>query len=248
VSRGRQSSYMDPVRLGLIVRALRRRRGWTQVRLATEASVSRSTVQLLERGGSDHLTGGTVRRVSVALGARFEQRLLWQGEALDRLLDHNHARLVEHVVRWLREAGWDVSPEVTFALRGERGSIDVLGRHEPSHSLLVVEVKTVVPDMQLLLAGIDRKARLSPLIARERGWVAVSAVGRLLVLPADRTARRRVALHAATLASALPDRTVAVRRWVRSPSGPISGIAFVSDAGVIGGRHRVPAAHRPRRA
>jgi len=239
---------MDAVRLGLLVRALRRRRSWTQVRLAAEARVSRSTVQLVERGGADDLTGATLRRIAVALGARFDHRLLWQGEALDRLLDHDHARLVEHVVRWLREAGWDVIPEVTFAVRAERGSIDVLGWHAASRTLLMVEVKTVVPDMQALLAGLDRKARLSPFIARERGWVSVFAAGRLLVLPADRTARRRVVEHAATLAAALADRTVAVRRWVRAPHGPTAGITFVPDAGVMSNQHRVTDPPRASRA
>jgi transcriptional regulator with XRE-family HTH domain len=248
VSGGWQAALMDPVRLGLLLRALRRRRGWTQVRLAAEARVSRSTVQLVERGGSDDLTGGTLRRVAGALGARFDQRLLWQGEALDRLLDHDHARLVEHVVRWLRGTGWDVVPEVTFAVRGERGSIDVLGWHPARRTLVTVEVKTVVPDMQGLLAGLDRKARLSPLIARERGWVGVSTTGRVLVLPADRTARRRVVEHGATLAAALPARTVAVRRWIREPHGPIAGIMFVSDAGVMSNRHRVAGPPRASRA
>jgi transcriptional regulator with XRE-family HTH domain len=229
---------VDPVRLGLIVRALRRRRGWTQRRLAELAQVSRSAIARIERGGSDDFTGALVRRVAVALGARFEQRLLWQGEALDRLLDQDHARIVEAVVRWLREAGWDVVPEVTFAIRGERGSIDVLAFHEATGTLLVVEVKSVVPDLGAMLAALDRKARLAAAIARERGWVATS-VGRLLVLPDDRTARRRVQLHAATLDAALPARTAEVRRWVRDPRGRLAGILFLPVVGVGGARQRV---------
>lgn len=197
-------------------------------------------MQLVERGGADRTTGTPLRRLAVALGARFEQRLLWQGEALDRLLDEDHARLVERVVRWLRDAGWDVVPEATFSIRGERGSIDVLAWHPASRTLLVVEVKTVVPDMQALLAGVDRKARLAPTVARERGWGAPSSVGRIVVLPAHRTARRRVVQHASTLDAALPDRTVAVRRWVRDPGGrAIAGILFVPDAAGTGNRHRV---------
>ena len=56
------------------------------------------------------------------MGARFEQRVLWQGEALDRLLDADHAAIVERVIRWLRAEGWEAVPEVTFAIRGERGA------------------------------------------------------------------------------------------------------------------------------
>ena len=120
---------MDAVRFGLALRALRRRRAWTQQQLADRVGVSRSAVQRLERGGVDDFTGRVVRLVAVGLGARYDQRLLWQGEALDRLLDREHAAIVEHVVRWLRSEGWTVVPEATFAVYGERGSIDVLAFH-----------------------------------------------------------------------------------------------------------------------
>jgi transcriptional regulator with XRE-family HTH domain len=232
---------MDAVRLGLIFPALRRRKGWTQETLADEARVSRGSIQRIERGEAESFTGDPLRRLAVALGARFEQRLLWQGEALDRLLDERHARLVERVIRWLRAEGWVVVPEATFATVSERGSIDVLAWHAETGTLLVVEVKTVVPDMQGLLAGVDRKARVAPSMAKARGW-RTTAVGRIVVLPDDRTARRRVAQHAATLEAALPARTREVKRWVRRPVGAIAGIVFVPDARVVGARHRVPAA------
>jgi transcriptional regulator with XRE-family HTH domain len=229
---------MDEVRFGLIARALRRRRGWTQERLAQEAGVARSAVGRVERGEAEAFTGRTLRRIAVALGARFEQRLLRHGEGLDRLLDEHHARLVEAVVTELRRLGWEVVPEATFAVAGERGSIDVLAWHAETGTLLVIEVKSVVPDMQAMLAGIDRKARLAPAIARSRGW-RPAAVARLLVLPDDRTARRRVEASSATLDAALPARTVAVRRWLAGPRGPLSGILFLSDGAVSGARHRV---------
>ena len=174
----------------------------------------------------------------MALGARFEQRILWQGEALDRLLDADHAALVERVVSWLRGEGWEVVPEATFAIHGERGSIDVLAYHPETGALLVVEVKSTMPDVQGTLSGVDRKARLAPALARERGW-RVTCVGRLLVLPEDRTARRRVARHDATFAATLPDRNREVRRWVGDPAGDLRGLLFLSGANQQGGRHRV---------
>ena len=42
-----------------------------------------------------------LRTLVDALGARLDCRLLWNGEALDRLLDESHAALVETVVLWL---------------------------------------------------------------------------------------------------------------------------------------------------
>jgi hypothetical protein len=181
-------------------------------------------------------------RVAAALGARVDVRLLWQGEGLDRLLDAGHADLVERTVELLGSSAWQVATEVSFNLRGERGSIDILAFHPATGSLLVIEVKSVVPDMQAMLAGVDRKGRLARDIARERGW-QVTSVTRLLVLPDDRTARRRVERHAATFRTALPARTVDVRRWIQRPAGSMDGVLFLSDAHHTSARHRV-ASHR----
>lgn len=230
---------MDAVRVGLSLRALRRRRGWTQQALADRARLSRSTVQRIERGCADDFTARSLRAIATALDARFDFSLRWHGEELDRLLDADHAALVEHVVAWLRREGWTVAAEVTFAIAGERGSVDVLAFDERTGTLLVVEVKTVVPDMQSMLAALDRKVRLATRIAAQRGWRATS-VSRLLVLPGDSTTRRRAALHAETLAAVLPARTNAVRAWVRRPIRPLAGILFLPRA-VLGARarHRV---------
>ena len=165
-------------------------------------------------------------------------RVLWQGEELDRLLDGDHARLVEAIVERLVAAGWVAVPEATFAIGAERGSIDVLAWHPGTGHLLVVEVKSVVPDLQATLAGVDRKTRLAPAIARARGW-DVQAVSRLLVLPEDRTARRRLEQFASTFDRAFPDRTVGVRRWMASPDRAIAGVMFVSGATRARARHRV---------
>jgi hypothetical protein len=164
-------------------------------------------------------------------------RLLWQGEGLDRLLDAAHARVVEVVLQTLAERGWQALPEVTFNRFGERGSIDVLGWHPACRALLVVEVKSVVPDVQAMLAGLDRKARLAPRLASDRGWM-VRHVSRLLVLPNDRTSRRRVADHRATFGLAYPARTRAIRRWLVAPDGAIAGILFVPSSQSTTRRHR----------
>jgi transcriptional regulator with XRE-family HTH domain len=230
---------MDHVRFGLALRALRRRRAWTQQQLADRASLSRSAVQRIERGGVDDFTGRTVRKIAVALGARYDQRILWQGEGLDRLLDKDHAAIVEQVIRWLRAEGWDVVPEATFVLAGQRGSVDVLAFQAATGSLLIVEVKSVVPDMQAMLSSMDRKMRAAPILARERGW-RIASVSRVLVLPDDRTARRRIETHRATVDAVLPARTRDVRRWARSPSGAIAGILFLPRAAARG-RHRIVA-------
>jgi HTH-type transcriptional regulator/antitoxin HipB len=235
---------MDPVRFGLAIRALRHRRGWTQQELARRARMSRSAVSRVERGQGDSLSVRTLVHLCAALAARVSVRVLWQGEELDRLLDGDHARLVEWVVERLSAAGWVVVPEATFHVGGERESIDVLAWHPATGHLLVVEVKSVVPDIQATLSGVDRKARVAPVVARGRGWT-VRSVSRILVLPDDRTARRRVDQFAATFARAFPERTVTIRRWIDAPDRAVAGVMFVSGATQAGTRHRVRTASRP---
>lgn len=238
---------MDPVRFGLAIRALRRRRGWTQATLGERCGLSQSTISDIETGLAFASTVDTLGRVVTALGARIQVRVLAHGEDLDRLLDASHARLVDVVAAFLRRRGWEVVPEATFSVYGERGSVDLLAYHPASGSLLVIEVKSAIPDVQATLAGIDRKARIAPALAREHGW-RVSSVSRWLVVPGDATTRRRVEAHGATFAAALPERTRAMKRWASDPSGRVAGIVFASATGGGGGRQRLGRRGGPVRA
>jgi transcriptional regulator with XRE-family HTH domain len=220
---------MDIERFGQGIRAVRCKLGWTQAQLGDRAGVSQVAVSRAERGAAQAVSLPALDRIARALGARASLRLYWHGENLDRLLDAAHAGLVEQVVQLLRANGWEVVPELTFSVYGERGSIDVLAWHPGHRALLVVEVKSTVADMQAMLAGIDRKLRLAPGLATERGWV-VRHTSRLLVLPGDSTARRRIDAHAATVSQVLPLRTVAVRRWMRKPEGPMGGVLFLAGS------------------
>ena len=78
---------MDVVRFGLGMRALRRRRRWTQAELARRVRLSPSAIGRIERGRSDRVTVQTLDRVAAELGGRVDVRLLWK-KGLDRLLDH----------------------------------------------------------------------------------------------------------------------------------------------------------------
>jgi transcriptional regulator with XRE-family HTH domain len=139
---------MDVIRFGLGVRALRRKRGWTQDDLAAKSQVSRTAVWRIERGRADRVAVHVLVRVVAALGARIDVRLLWHGEGLDRLLDAGHADLVERTLRLLASSDWMTATEVSFNVRGERGSIDILAFHPGTGSLLVIEIKSVVPDLK----------------------------------------------------------------------------------------------------
>ncbi len=196
----------------------------------------------VENGGADVVTPQSLDRIAQALGARVVLRLDWNGEGLDRLLDASHAAIVESTVRLLHPGGWVVRTEVTFALAGERGSVDVLAWHEPTAQLLVIEVKSVVPDAQDTLSKLDRKTRLALRIAPAT-WRARS-VSSLLVIGETRTNRRRIEVLGATFDAAYPDRNVAVRRFLRSPgsrptSQPIRGLLFLPASTQANTRHRI---------
>jgi transcriptional regulator with XRE-family HTH domain len=218
---------MDDQRVGRIVRALRRRRGWRQLDLARAAGCSQNLVSLVERGHLERASTRLLRRVMAALDAVAVIEIRWRGAALDRLLDEDHARLSGAIATELARLGWEVQPEVSYSSYGERGSIDLLAWHAETRTLLVIEVKTDLPSAEATLRKLDEKVRLAPAIARERfGWQPL-ALGRLLILPESQTLRRRVAKHR-LFERALPGRNVPVRRWVSHPAGGLAGLWFFS--------------------
>ena len=218
----------DPLRVGRSVRAIRIRLGLRQRDVAKRAGVSRAFVSSLERGQARAAAIDKIEAVCRVLGADLDIRVRWRGEGLDRLLDEGHATLVDLVVSVLGTAGWEVALEVTFNQYGDRGAIDVLGWHPAGRSLLIVEVKSTIPDAQATLAPLDRKARLGPKVARDRGWDPAT-VSRLLVVTESPTNRRRVERFGELFAAALPARNREVRRWLHAPRGAISGLLFFSN-------------------
>jgi len=169
---------------------------------------------------------GSMTRMAAALEADLDVRLRWRGEGLDRLLDRAHAALVETVVELLHARSWETVVEVSFSKWGERGSIDVLARHAGTETVLVVEVKSVVPDSQAMMQSLDRKARLAPDVARDRGWTC-RHVARLLVVGESSTSRRRISSLGATYSAAFPTVGWGARRWLGAPSGGMSGLLFL---------------------
>src|SRR6266566_7342724 len=167
---------MDAIRFGRQFRALRLRKGLRQEDVGRIAKLSRPLISRIDRGRIDNIQLGQLERAAAALGATLDLRLRWNGEQLDRLLDEAHARLVELVVSSLRETSWKVSVEVSFSVWGERGSIDVFAFHPPTGIVLVVEIKSVVPDSQQMLHALDRKPVSPPSLRR-------TADGSVLVLP-----------------------------------------------------------------
>ena len=229
---------VDDMRVGRILRALRRRRGLTQKDLGRRANASQQAISLIERGHGGRLSGDTVRRVFAALDARWAPTVSWRGGDLDRLLDAEHAKLVGEISRRLADAGWEVAVEVTYSDFGDRGSVDVLAARRDAQAMLVVEVKSELTAIEATLRKLDEKVRIvQGSIGRERFGFRPRSVGRLLVLPSTNVARRRVAGSSDVLDVALPDRAGRVREWLRAPMGALAGIQFVSDTNPGGDKH-----------
>jgi transcriptional regulator with XRE-family HTH domain len=219
---------MDDLRVGACFRAERRRRGLRQVDVAAIAGVTQQTVSQVENGRAGDMTLRTMRQICAAMEIRVELGLRTRGPDLGRLADARHARLVSAVVALLGPA-WRCIPEYSFNDYGDRGSVDVLAWNEAAGALLLIEVKSEIVALQATLRSMNVKDRVLPkVVSRDHLW-RPGAVGSVLVLPDESTARRQVASHSPAFDAALPARTVAVRRWVRAPSGHLRGVWFLSD-------------------
>jgi len=220
---------VDRLRIGRSIRVIRIRQGLRQLDLATAADVSRQFISNAERGVIRDSALGRLERVCEALGAELDVRVRWRGEGLDLLLDEAHADLVSRMVAILHPAGWETALEVTFNEFGELGSIDLLGWHPATRTLLVVEVKSVVADAQATLMPLDRKARLAPKVGQRLGWEPL-AVSRALVVWDSSVNRKRLRRLEGLFATAFPIRGRPLHRWLRRPVGSVSGLLFVANA------------------
>src|SRR5258705_13949528 len=113
---------MDPILFGRGVKALRLRKRWRQDDLAAAARVSRGVIARIEQGHAARVTVETLDKVAAALGGRVTCRLTWNGEGLDRLLDAEHAAIVEAGVRTLRSSDLLLAPAVAVNKFREGGS------------------------------------------------------------------------------------------------------------------------------
>lgn len=221
-------AVMDDRTVGLVLRALRRRRGWRQLDVAVAAGCSQSLVSLVERGHLESVAFGMLRRVFGALEVRLSLVATWRGADLDRLLDEEHAAIVAATADRLERADWQVLIEVTYSRYGERGSIDVLGVLPSARAALVCEIKSDVPSSEATGRKLDEKRRLAASIVRERlGWEPL-VVGAVLIVPESPRIRRLLAGPAAALARAFPIASRAVTSWLKHPEGPLAATWFLT--------------------
>ena len=217
---------MDHGRIGRSIRVVRIRRRVRQADLALLVGLSQQTISRIERGRLGGVTLDTLERVFDELGIRANLETWWEGAELDRLLGGRHSAMHDEVARLFASMpAWVIAPEVSFAIYRERGVIDILAWHEGTRTLLVIELKTELVDVQETVGTLDRKARLAAQVAAERGWHA-STVSTWLLIADSRTNRRRVGAHAAMLRAAFPVDGRTIQGWLQAPRGSVAALVL----------------------
>jgi transcriptional regulator with XRE-family HTH domain len=201
------------------IRALRIRKRWSQAKLGARSGVSREAISRMERGELAGMTIARVDQIATGLGASVAVQVRWRGEELDRLVDAAHAALQQAAAELLMGLGWLVRVEVSFNHYGDRGRADILAFHPLLRTLLVIEIKSGLGDMQDTLGRIDVKVRLGGTLGREVGWADIAAVVPGLVIGDSRMARNIVAAHEALFAR-FDVRGRTALAWVRRPREP----------------------------
>ncbi len=222
---------MDDLAIGRSVRAVRVRRGWRQADVAEAAGVSRATVSRIELGQLETIQLGTMRQVCRALGIRLTLEARGQGGDLDRLLGARHSAMHEGLARLFADLpDWVAVPEVTFAIFGERGAIDVLAWHaddaQPARDRAEDRARRHPGDRR------DAGPQGAPRRADRRGarlgagdGVGLARRRRGTDQPASRWPRtpRCCGPRIAPTGGRSP-------RWLRAPTGRVAALSFLSDA------------------
>ena len=117
----------------------------------------------------------------------------------------------------LGEPGWIVRPEVSFNLRGERGS-SISSRGTPStRTLLVIEVKTEIVDVGEIFGTFDRKRRLGATIGRQLGLEPSHVSAALVVADTSHEPSAHRSSTQATFGAVLPHGGRRFRGFLQRP-------------------------------
>lgn len=174
-----------------------------------------------------------------AVDATLVVEVRWHGADLDRLVDRDHAAMQAGAAERLGRAGWLAQPEVSFNHYGDRGRCDLLAWHPATRTMLVVEVKTRIGNVQETLGRLDVKTRLGWHLAEQVGWGRPALVIPAFVLRADRSTRRVLQRHEAIFRR-YGMRGRSAGAWLRAPVATSGLILFEGtdshDSSVIGRR------------
>ena len=227
---------MGDQQLGALFRVARIRSRKRQEDVAIGAGVARWRVSAIEQGRLDGISIGQLRAIASELEIRVEIGASWRGADGARIVNERHSRMHELVAaRLAATPGWEFATEVTFSEWGERGTIDILAWHAATRTLLIIELKTELPDPAGLVAQVDRYRRLAPAIGRARGWHPLTVATWVLVAESDLN-RGQLARHRSMLRNAFPREGRFLRRWLRDPSLGARSLAVGANGEAGGGR------------
>lgn len=219
---------MDDIGIGRVFRRLRHRLGWRQQDVCERAGISLGLYFEAERGHLAQMSLGKLRTIAGVLEVQLTIEARWRSGSLDRVLSQRHAGMAERVARMLLDAGWEVRPEVSFSHFGERGIVDLIAWHPIHRTMLLIELKTELVDVNDLLGTTDRRRRLANVIARSLGWTP-EIIAQWVVLADGRTNRRRVAEHQTVLRASFPWDGRSIAGWLARPLVPASALWFLPD-------------------
>lgn len=236
--------------MGRVLRMARLRRNLRQSDVAAAAGLDRSTVTRIERGQIGRFHLHVVQAHAAALDLRAELTLTGRGGEVPRLLDEEHAAIVESLAAALQGKGWICRPEVSFNEYGDRGRVDLLAHRGGAGALLIVEAKTELVDLQDLFGALDAKQRLARQLGRHEGWEVTHAS--VLLAVASTPANRSIVRAHPALFSGYACRGQELSAWLAGPDRAVRALTWVSAARAgrdrwLAGRHRVsrPAAGTP---
>ena len=154
----------------------------------------------------------------------------WRAGDLDRLLNAKHSQLHELVARWFEKElpAWILAPEVSYAIYGERGVVDIVAWHPGRRAIVVIELKTDIVDVNQLIGKVGEKARLIRQVVRDRGWDPLT-VSTWVIVASGRTNRARLAAHRAVLRAAFPADGRALRSWLSDPVGQMAALSVWTE-------------------
>jgi transcriptional regulator with XRE-family HTH domain len=218
---------MDLIRLGTALRAIRIAKGLRLDDLAARSGVSRTVIARFERGEAAGSSLRTLDALARGLDATVDVFVRWHGADLQRLVNAEHSALHEAVAALAKTLNdWEFQPEISFSVFGERGVIDWLAWHPATRTLLVIELKTAIVDVNELLGTFDRKRRLAVRVARERGWDPVTVSSWLIFSERTRN-RSAVERHRRLFDRVFPSDGHVIRSWLRRPVGSVHALSFL---------------------
>jgi len=211
-------------RIGAEIQAMRERRGWTRVELASRAGLGRMVESRIERGVVDPDLNA-LQRIALALDRPLVVSFGGRDPA-DSPTDAGHLAIQELVLRTGRAAGYSGSFELSTRVAEPWRSVDVGLVSEARRRLILAECWNTIGDVGAAARSSSRKlAELEDLaVAR---WGSDAIVGLVWVVRATARNRALLARYPEVFASRFPGSS---EGWVKALA---TGSAPPAEPGLV---------------